>query len=458
MRIGVISRIIGVPPSDPHGTIAAYGGTGGVLEQYPSSSGSIINYAGGYVQLGGDIYFQFTSTVNGELAILNSPGEWELVDPDDGYARVEPQSVIIGNNCVRFIAPNNATYSNVSIKVKNQYLWYYTYTNELAIPEFVVLGYLLTEYPTGAYLGYSLRKLEENATKCVRVRRTSDNTQQDIGFAGDYLDEASLSAFCGVSTGYVTKIYNQVTDGASGNLEQADTAKQPIIWTGTAVPTYTSSGKTNKVIRFTPVDGSAANTDTMSATDLTLTNCNYYHFAGVFAANAVYPESSNPSAVIFTFTISGEATARLRLDTGNGSIVGQDTSTLRLASTGYAGASGGTYKDTDPYMAQTTILVAAATDDGFGGSNNDGTIDRMFTSIAGTYGVGNISGESTILPPYTGGNAATFTVGVYNKSSRYGSPYIYFCEMVLWKDNEYMEEWDIIKDYQKSYFNVSGTF
>jgi hypothetical protein len=48
---------------------------------------------------------------------------------------------------------------------------------------------------SGAAAGYSLRKLSKSATNAVRVRRSSDNTEQDIGFTGTELDTTTLLDF-----------------------------------------------------------------------------------------------------------------------------------------------------------------------------------------------------------------------------------------------------------------------
>ncbi len=80
-----------------------------------------------------------------------------------------------------------------------------------------------------ALKGYSLRKLKETATKAIRVRRSSDNEELDIGFIGEDLDEISLLNFIGLNDGYVITIYNQVNDGISENLIQATAIDQPII-------------------------------------------------------------------------------------------------------------------------------------------------------------------------------------------------------------------------------------
>lgn len=72
----------------------------------------------------------------------------------------------------------------------------------------------------------SLRKLISTATKSIRVRRSSDDAEQDIGFSGDTLDIASLAAFVGASSAYITKVYDQK---GSFDAVQATASKQPRI-------------------------------------------------------------------------------------------------------------------------------------------------------------------------------------------------------------------------------------
>jgi hypothetical protein len=62
---------------------------------------------------------------------------------------------------------------------------------------------------------------------CMRVRRSSDSTQQDIGFLGNVLDQAALLAFVGAGSGYVITLYDQ--GPAARHLTQADPLKQPIV-------------------------------------------------------------------------------------------------------------------------------------------------------------------------------------------------------------------------------------
>jgi SPP1 family predicted phage head-tail adaptor len=88
-------------------------------------------------------------------------------------------------------------------------------------------GLLLDLYPDAA-VAYSLRKLRTAYTgSAVRVRRSSDNTEQDIGFVADELDTVSLLAFCGVGNGFVTTWYDQ--SGNANNATQTTQANQPQI-------------------------------------------------------------------------------------------------------------------------------------------------------------------------------------------------------------------------------------
>lgn len=86
---------------------------------------------------------------------------------------------------------------------------------------------LLDDYP-GAILAMSLRKLRTAYTgSAIRVRRSSDNVEQDIGFVGEDLDTVSLLSFCGVSNGHVVTFYDQSGNGF--DFLQPSAASQPLI-------------------------------------------------------------------------------------------------------------------------------------------------------------------------------------------------------------------------------------
>jgi len=77
------------------------------------------------------------------------------------------------------------------------------------------------------YFAYSLRRVVQNYSgSCIRVRRSNDNAEQDIGFVNDYLDTASLLSFVGVNNGLVTTWYDQC---GNGNMTQTTAGSQPEI-------------------------------------------------------------------------------------------------------------------------------------------------------------------------------------------------------------------------------------
>ena len=87
---------------------------------------------------------------------------------------------------------------------------------------------LLDDYPNAA-AAYSLRKLDKDYTgSAIRVRRSSDNAEQDIGFtsSGD-LDTGALKTFVGANSGFVTTWYDQ--SGNARNATQTTAANQPRI-------------------------------------------------------------------------------------------------------------------------------------------------------------------------------------------------------------------------------------
>lgn len=68
---------------------------------------------------------------------------------------------------------------------------------------------------------------------CLRVRRSSDNAEQDFGFVGTNtgapLDTAALLSFCGSGSGYVTRFYDQSGGAGDRTFYQTTQSKQPRI-------------------------------------------------------------------------------------------------------------------------------------------------------------------------------------------------------------------------------------
>lgn len=88
-------------------------------------------------------------------------------------------------------------------------------------------SYLLDDY-TGAAFAYSFRKLSSTYSgACIKARRSSDNTEQDIGFANDYIDKVSLGNFIGASSGYISVFYDQ--SGNNDNWTKSIQSEQPYV-------------------------------------------------------------------------------------------------------------------------------------------------------------------------------------------------------------------------------------
>jgi hypothetical protein len=87
---------------------------------------------------------------------------------------------------------------------------------------------LLLDTYTGAAAAYSLRLLRSAYTgDAIRVRRASDNTEQDIGFVDNELDTSALTTFCSGANGFVKTWYDQ--SGNANDATQATAANQPQI-------------------------------------------------------------------------------------------------------------------------------------------------------------------------------------------------------------------------------------
>ena len=93
---------------------------------------------------------------------------------------------------------------------------------------------LLDTY-SGAAAAYSLRLLDSSYVgSAIRVRRSSDNTEQDIGFnVFGELDTVSLLAFAGTGDAFVKTWYDQ--SGNSNDATQTATGSQPQIVSSGAV-------------------------------------------------------------------------------------------------------------------------------------------------------------------------------------------------------------------------------
>jgi hypothetical protein len=108
---------------------------------------------------------------------------------------------------------------------------------------------VLDFYPT-ATVAYSLRLLRNGYTgNAIRVRRASDNTEQNIGFTlQGGLDITALSSFCSGTNGFVTTWYDQ--SGNGNNFTQATAGSQPQIVSSGSILTQAGVGSAQPSILF----------------------------------------------------------------------------------------------------------------------------------------------------------------------------------------------------------------
>lgn len=94
-------------------------------------------------------------------------------------------------------------------------------------------AFILDDYP--AYAAFSLRKIKSDYSgSAIRVRRSSDNTEQDIGFTGaNVLDSAALLTFVGAGDGLITTAYNQT--GGTDFTQTTANSQPKIISSGSLI-------------------------------------------------------------------------------------------------------------------------------------------------------------------------------------------------------------------------------
>ena len=108
----------------------------------------------------------------------------------------------------------------------------------------VTASLLLDQYGANITAAYSVRKLRTAYTgSAMRIRRHSDNVEQDIGFDsnGD-LDTAAITSFVGANSASVVTWYEQSGQASTYNLTQPTTSRQPRI-TDSSGNVFTLNGK-----------------------------------------------------------------------------------------------------------------------------------------------------------------------------------------------------------------------
>lgn len=124
-------------------------------------------------------------------------------------------------------------------------------------------------YSTGVTgLRHLKRKWSGYLGPCIRIRRSSDSTEQDINFASSavdaLVDTAAAVAFCGAGNGFVSRIYDQ--SGNGNDWIQATASKQP---------QAVGVGTWNGFVYFDSVDDSMASVNNSGSSSV-------YHMCAMF--------------------------------------------------------------------------------------------------------------------------------------------------------------------------------
>jgi hypothetical protein len=179
-----------------------------------------------------------------------------------------------------------------------------------------VSGTLLLDLYPNAAVAYSLRKLRTAYSgSAIRVRRSSDNAEQDINFVGGDFDTASLLTFCGAGNGFVTTWYDQSGNGL--NLTQTIATNQPRIVASGVVET---KGGEN-AIKF---DGSN-DFLTRSAISALNTGNNYSYFT--LSSN----DLTNNVSTVFSSTNSNNDRVEHFIDTRTAAGTGRNLQIVNLS-------------------------------------------------------------------------------------------------------------------------------
>jgi hypothetical protein len=160
---------------------------------------------------------------------------------------------------------------------------------------------LLDLYPSAA-AAYSLRKLRTAYSgSAIRVRRSSDNTEQDIGFANNVLDTSALTTFCGANNGFVTTWYDQSGNGNNGI--QTTAANQPqIVSSGSIItqngkPSLLFDGTNDNFLSNAAIDPlfiTAINTPNTTSVNKTIMGADA---SGATQAGAIYLQYGDPTRI-----------------------------------------------------------------------------------------------------------------------------------------------------------------
>jgi hypothetical protein len=211
-------------------------------------------------------------------------------------------------------------------------------------------GFILDQIPTQPIWAVSLRRLRSAYTgPAATVRRSSDNATQNIGFIGEDLDTAALTAFVGVGNGFTATLYDQI---AGVNPFQTTAGNQPRMVLSGAIdllggkPTIVFNGSSHQMPM--PLSVSCAH-GFVVARKASNTNLAQYvlggtsqglSFGGTFTVNTANINVISPGGNLIStvnntlphqvsFRLGGSGAGRLRVD-GVTEAIGTTSATMNI--------------------------------------------------------------------------------------------------------------------------------
>ena len=158
--------------------------------------------------------------------------------------------------------------------------------------------YYLDGYGTPVVWYELVKRFSAYSGACIRVRRSSDNAEQDINFVDDLLDTASLLSFVGAGNGFVTTFYTQV---GTKNLTTLIASLQPQIVASGAL--ITRNGFVS--IKY---DGSNDELSNFTSAFINNLDVSYYSVAQCDASGGsgiIHTQRNNNNSTIRTFIDRG---------------------------------------------------------------------------------------------------------------------------------------------------------
>ena len=223
----------------------------------------------------------------------------------------------------------------------------------------VIVPPLLDDYPSAA-AAYSLRKLRTAYTgSAIRVRRASDNTEQDIGFVNNVLDTSALISFCGSGNGFVKTWYDQSGNGRDAT--QTTAANQPQIVSSGSV--LTENGK--PCVNFTSNDKKLLTIDnTMFFDDCTISYvCRYISNSTIVSGGFGYGNNAQNGKTRYLMPITNLLSLVIFGSDYTSSILANGDTTINLYSSNYvlSTQSATVYKNASSQSGVTTGATTTTT-------------------------------------------------------------------------------------------------